>query len=58
MNLREPIPALTEEVNADEIDLQIVPGVAYTERGERIDMVVAIMIVISCIIKENAIISL
>ncbi|AJH80364.1 5-formyltetrahydrofolate cyclo-ligase [Bacillus cereus group sp. BC251] len=36
MNLREPIPALTEEVNADEIDLQIVPGVAYTERGERI----------------------
>ncbi|QBP94357.1 5-formyltetrahydrofolate cyclo-ligase [Bacillus mycoides] len=36
MNLREPIPVLTEEVNADEIDLQIVPGVAYTERGERI----------------------
>lgn len=36
MNLREPILALTEEVNADEIDLQIVPGVAYTERGERI----------------------
>ncbi|KAA0804846.1 5-formyltetrahydrofolate cyclo-ligase [Bacillus sp. JAS102] len=36
MNLREPIPALTEEVNADEIELQIVPGVAYTERGERI----------------------
>ncbi|KAB7642743.1 5-formyltetrahydrofolate cyclo-ligase [Bacillus sp. B3-WWTP-C-10-D-3] len=36
MNLREPIPALTEEANADEIDLQIVPGVAYTERGERI----------------------
>ncbi|EMY4797822.1 5-formyltetrahydrofolate cyclo-ligase [Bacillus cereus group sp. Bc002] len=36
MNLREPIPAFTEEVNADEIDLQIVPGVAYTERGERI----------------------
>ncbi|PFV85680.1 5-formyltetrahydrofolate cyclo-ligase [Bacillus sp. AFS059628] len=36
MNLREPIPALTEEVNADEINLQIVPGVAYTERGERI----------------------
>ena len=36
MNLREPIPELTEEVNADEIDLQIVPGVAYTERGERI----------------------
>ena len=36
MSLREPIPALTEEVNADEIDLQIVPGVAYTERGERI----------------------
>lgn len=36
MNLREPIPALTEEVDADEIDLQIVPGVAYTERGERI----------------------
>ncbi|MBJ8051730.1 5-formyltetrahydrofolate cyclo-ligase [Bacillus cereus] len=36
MNLREPIPTLTDEVNADEIDLQIVPGVAYTERGERI----------------------
>ncbi|MGE1011984.1 5-formyltetrahydrofolate cyclo-ligase [Bacillus wiedmannii] len=36
MNLREPIPARTEEVNADDIDLQIVPGVAYTERGERI----------------------
>jgi len=36
MNLREPIPVLTEEVDADEIDLQIVPGVAYTERGERI----------------------
>lgn len=36
MNLREPIPVLTEEVDAHEIDLQIVPGVAYTERGERI----------------------
>lgn len=36
MNLREPIPVLTEEMNADEIDLQIVPGVAYTQRGERI----------------------
>lgn len=36
MNLREPIPVITEEVNADEIDLQIVPGVAYTARGERI----------------------
>ncbi|MFC9415567.1 5-formyltetrahydrofolate cyclo-ligase [Bacillus mobilis] len=36
MNLREPIPALTEEVGADDIDLQIVPGVAYTGRGERI----------------------
>ncbi|MFU2029888.1 5-formyltetrahydrofolate cyclo-ligase [Bacillus wiedmannii] len=36
MNLREPILARTEEVNADDIDLQIVPGVAYTERGERI----------------------
>ncbi|HDX9611468.1 TPA: 5-formyltetrahydrofolate cyclo-ligase [Bacillus toyonensis] len=36
MNLREPIPSLTEEVNADEIDLQIVPGVVYTQRGERI----------------------
>ncbi|KXY08749.1 5-formyltetrahydrofolate cyclo-ligase [Bacillus wiedmannii] len=36
MNLREPIPARTEEVNADDIDLQIVPGVAYTERGERV----------------------
>ncbi|MED0931792.1 5-formyltetrahydrofolate cyclo-ligase [Bacillus mobilis] len=36
MNLREPIPALTEEVGADGIDLQIVPGIAYTGRGERI----------------------
>ncbi|GAB6553370.1 5-formyltetrahydrofolate cyclo-ligase [Bacillus mobilis] len=36
MNLREPIPALTEEVGADDIDLQIVPGVVYTGRGERI----------------------
>ncbi|MGN4424361.1 5-formyltetrahydrofolate cyclo-ligase [Bacillus cereus group sp. MYBK30-1] len=36
MNLREPIPMLTEEVNAEEVDLQIVPGVAYTQRGERI----------------------
>ncbi|HDR3885963.1 5-formyltetrahydrofolate cyclo-ligase [Bacillus mycoides] len=36
MNLREPIPGLTEEVNACEIDLLIVPGVAYTQRGERI----------------------
>ncbi|MED0984045.1 5-formyltetrahydrofolate cyclo-ligase [Bacillus paramycoides] len=36
MNLREPIPMLTEEVDADKINLQIVPGVAYTQRGERI----------------------
>ena len=36
MNLREPIPVLTKEVEANEIDLLIVPGVAYTRRGERI----------------------
>ncbi|KMN44226.1 5-formyltetrahydrofolate cyclo-ligase [Bacillus sp. LK2] len=36
MNLREPIPMLTEEVDTDKINLQIVPGVAYTQRGERI----------------------
>ncbi|MEH7459461.1 5-formyltetrahydrofolate cyclo-ligase [Bacillus pseudomycoides] len=36
MNLREPIPALTKEVEANEIDLLVVPGVAYTRRGERI----------------------
>ncbi|PFJ12631.1 5-formyltetrahydrofolate cyclo-ligase [Bacillus cereus] len=36
MNLREPIPTLTEEVSVAEIDLLIVPGVAYTRRGERI----------------------
>ncbi|MGG0758546.1 5-formyltetrahydrofolate cyclo-ligase [Bacillus paramycoides] len=36
MNLCEPIPMLTEEVDADKINLQIVPGVAYTQRGERI----------------------
>ncbi|MFJ8527893.1 5-formyltetrahydrofolate cyclo-ligase [Bacillus sp. NPDC094106] len=36
MNLREPIPVLTKEVEANEIDLLVVPGVAYTRRGERI----------------------
>ncbi|PFN29654.1 5-formyltetrahydrofolate cyclo-ligase [Bacillus cereus] len=36
MNLREPILVLTEEVNVDGIDLLVVPGVAYTQRGERI----------------------
>ena len=51
MNLREPIPALTEEVNACEIDLLIVPGVAYTREENGLDMAVATMIVISCTIK-------
>ncbi|KFN01415.1 5-formyltetrahydrofolate cyclo-ligase [Bacillus clarus] len=36
MSLREPIPTLTKEVMAIEIDLLFVPGVAYTRRGERI----------------------
>ncbi|MDM5189977.1 5-formyltetrahydrofolate cyclo-ligase [Bacillus sp. DX4.1] len=36
MNLREPIPSITEEVEAQEIDLLFVPGVAYTRRGDRI----------------------
>lgn len=36
MSLREPIPALTVETEANEIDLLFVPGVAYTRRGERI----------------------
>ncbi|MEN1934778.1 5-formyltetrahydrofolate cyclo-ligase [Paenibacillus sp. 102] len=36
MSLREPIPALTVEVEANEIELLFVPGVAYTRRGERI----------------------
>ncbi|EEL49302.1 MULTISPECIES: 5-formyltetrahydrofolate cyclo-ligase [Bacillus cereus group] len=36
MNLREPIPALTVEVEANEMELLFVPGVAYTRRGERI----------------------
>ncbi|MDZ5607995.1 5-formyltetrahydrofolate cyclo-ligase [Bacillus pseudomycoides] len=36
MSLREPIPALTVEAEANEIDLLFVPGVAYTRRGERI----------------------
>ncbi|PFK45841.1 5-formyltetrahydrofolate cyclo-ligase [Bacillus cereus] len=36
MNLREPIPALTVEVEANGIELLFVPGVAYTRRGERI----------------------
>ncbi|WP_243524444.1 5-formyltetrahydrofolate cyclo-ligase [Bacillus pseudomycoides] len=36
MSLREPIPALTVEVEVNEIELLFVPGVAYTRRGERI----------------------
>ncbi|KEK26197.1 5-formyltetrahydrofolate cyclo-ligase [Bacillus gaemokensis] len=36
MNLLEPIPTLTAEVDAEEIDLLFVPGVAYTRNGERI----------------------
>lgn len=36
MNLREPIPALTVEVEANEMEILFVPGVAYTRRGERI----------------------
>ncbi|MEY8347802.1 5-formyltetrahydrofolate cyclo-ligase [Bacillus cereus] len=36
MSLREPIPALTVEVEANGIELLFVPGVAYTRRGERI----------------------
>ncbi|WJE51723.1 5-formyltetrahydrofolate cyclo-ligase [Bacillus cereus] len=36
MSLCEPIPALTVEVEANEIELLFVPGVAYTRRGERI----------------------
>ncbi|WP_459499429.1 5-formyltetrahydrofolate cyclo-ligase [Bacillus sp. C1] len=36
MSLREPIPALTKEVETNEMDLLFVPGVAYTRRGERI----------------------
>ncbi|WP_144550894.1 5-formyltetrahydrofolate cyclo-ligase [Bacillus mycoides] len=36
MNLREPIPALTVEVEVNEMELLFVPGVAYTRRGERI----------------------
>ncbi|GAA3321885.1 hypothetical protein GCM10020331_039590 [Ectobacillus funiculus] len=34
MNLREPIPARTKEISADEIDLLIMPGVAFTEKKE------------------------
>ncbi|MBJ8206396.1 5-formyltetrahydrofolate cyclo-ligase, partial [Bacillus cereus] len=36
LNLRDPIPGLKEEVNLDEIDLQIEPGLAYSVRGVRI----------------------
>lgn len=36
MNLREPDPSITEEVSAEEIDLLLVPGVAFTRKGERV----------------------
>lgn len=36
MNLREPDPSMTEEVLAEEIDLLLVPGVAFTQKGERV----------------------
>lgn len=36
MNLREPIPARTKEISADEIDLLIMPGIAFTEQGDRL----------------------
>lgn len=35
-NLLEPIEAETNEKNAHEIDLLIVPGVAFTEKGDRL----------------------
>ncbi len=36
MNLREPIPTHTREISADEIDLLIMPGIAFTEQGDRL----------------------
>lgn len=36
MNLREPIPSITEEVDVKEIDLLFVPGVAFTSEGDRV----------------------
>ncbi|MGG2064400.1 5-formyltetrahydrofolate cyclo-ligase [Bacillus sp. S14(2024)] len=36
MNLREPDPSITEEVSAEEINLLLVPGVAFTRKGERV----------------------
>lgn len=36
MDLREPDPSITEEVSAEEIDLLLVPGVAFTRKGERV----------------------
>ena len=36
MNLREPIPARTKEISADEIELLIMPGIAFTEKGDRL----------------------
>ncbi|MDC2863402.1 5-formyltetrahydrofolate cyclo-ligase [Bacillus sp. BP-3] len=36
MNLREPAPSMTEEVLTEEIDLLVVPGVAFTRKGERV----------------------
>ncbi|MCM3735690.1 5-formyltetrahydrofolate cyclo-ligase [Bacillus cytotoxicus] len=36
MNLREPALSMTEEIVAEEIDLLVVPGVAFTRKGERI----------------------
>lgn len=36
MHLREPIPALTEHVEATDIDVIIVPGVVFDESGYRI----------------------
>ncbi|MFD3447727.1 5-formyltetrahydrofolate cyclo-ligase [Microbacteriaceae bacterium 4G12] len=36
MNLQEPVTALTKEVSASDIDLLLMPGVAFTKRGDRL----------------------
>lgn len=36
MNLREPIPSITEIVGPEQMDLLIVPGVVFTREGIRI----------------------
>jgi 5-formyltetrahydrofolate cyclo-ligase len=36
MNLREPIPNVTEKISKEQIDLIISPGLAFTPKGDRL----------------------